>query len=171
MWPCLTLSFPRGSQYFFCILGYFTLSLSLFSLSCSRFLSHPCCKMLFKALKGWTVIFKKLNEYACWLLFLPEREWCIINDKYCVFCGEPCVFDWIWSRGTACPQSTEISNSNGADPWMDIKHFFCRTHCSSVRNRLYNVLRSLTQKVKLYLLWMLKNSWKPPSIYSKMEMI
>lgn len=30
--------------------------------------------MLFKALKGWTVIFKKLNEYACWLLFLPERD-------------------------------------------------------------------------------------------------
>ncbi len=46
----------------------------LISLFLSLFLSHTCCKMLFKALKGWTVIFKKLNEYACWLLFLPERD-------------------------------------------------------------------------------------------------
>lgn len=77
MRPCLRRTLPCGSQHYFCILGYFTLSLSLFyslSLFCFLSLSHPCRKMLFKALKGWTVIFKKLNEYACWLRFLPEWD-------------------------------------------------------------------------------------------------
>lgn len=73
---------------------------------------------------------------------------CIINEKYCVFCGEPCVFDWILSRGTACPQRTEFSNSNGADPRMDIKRFSCRTHCSSVRNRSTKYCKVCLKKLR-----------------------